>query len=176
MGRILTQIEIATPAVESAAGPRRYEAVIDGEEVLVDNLPSFLVTEPAIGRRMTEILAADAGLVDRASLICAVAQRFRDHSAELEELDALEVGRPLHIAESAVAVCHGIFDQHAQLAETLQPKCSTTASSSLRRSSKPMASWPESFRQLAAESFRAESALAVAAGNTVVLRPGNRPR
>jgi acyl-CoA reductase-like NAD-dependent aldehyde dehydrogenase len=169
---------------------------VDGKTVVPDDSSFFVVTDPATDRQIARVLASDATLVDRAvrsartafetdwrhrppreraALMRAVAERIRSHAAELVELETLEVGKPRLIARSDVNASHTRFDFFASLADSLHGEIidhGALASHTLYEPYGVVAgilpfNWPPNH-------FARKCAPALAAGNTVVIKPAEQ--
>ncbi|UJA21936.1 aldehyde dehydrogenase [Thermoleophilia bacterium SCSIO 60948] len=183
--------------MERSAGRERWGAMIGGE--WVEPTPSdetFGVTDPATGTEIARVIAGDAQLVDRAvadsrrafaewralpprergRLMRAVAAKIRDHVDELAALEALEVGKPKRDAlRFDVSFSHAGYDYFAGLADTLHGEILDQGAIEARVIYEPYGvvaailpfNWPPIH-------FTKKCAPALAAGNTVIVKPGEQ--
>ena len=170
---------------------------IGGRFLEVEGEQTFHVVEAATGRSMARVTAADDELVDRAvvdsrrayeevwrylspreraGLMRDVAQRIRDHADELAELVAREVGKPKRDALRVdVMSCHTSFDYYAGVADTVHGQILDQGPIEARVVYEPYGvvaailpfNWPPIH-------FSKKCAPALAAGNTVVIKPGEQ--
>ncbi|SAL13897.1 betaine-aldehyde dehydrogenase [Caballeronia peredens] len=157
----------------------------------------FHVDEAATGKRLGKVVSADEAMVDavvrdarrayvedwklrspreRAQLMQQVAAKIRAHADELAELEAREVGKPKRDAlRFDVSYCHACFDYFAGLADTLHGEILDQGAIEARVLFEPYGvvaailpfNWPPIH-------FAKKSAPALAAGNTVVVKPGEQ--
>jgi len=174
-----------------------WGAFIGGAFVEAGNLPTFAVHEPATGDEIARVVNADAAVVDRAvrdarrayentwrhmpprergHLLGKVAARIRANADELAELEAREVGKPRRDAQRFdVSFSHACFDYFAGLADTLHGEILNQGPIEARVVYEPYGvvaailpfNWPPIH-------FSKKSAPALAAGNTVVIKPGEQ--
>ncbi|QSY97941.1 aldehyde dehydrogenase (plasmid) [Rhizobium bangladeshense] len=178
--------------------PRKWSTILNGKATdVVTSAATFIVQDPARGEDIAEVQAADAALVDevvrdarrayendwrqrspreRAQLLQKVAAKIRDHVDELAELEALEVGKPKRDAlRFDVSYSHACFDYFAGLADTLHGEILDQGAIEARVLFEPYGvvaailpfNWPPIH-------FAKKSAPALAAGNTVVVKPGEQ--
>ncbi|MFC0439999.1 aldehyde dehydrogenase [Kutzneria buriramensis] len=175
----------------------RWGAFIGGEWVLPADGSWFSVLEPATGGHLAEVLAADEALVDRAvrvarrayegewgrltprergGLLRKVAGVIRQHADELAELEAREVGKPRRdAARFDVSFSSAGFDYFGGLADTLHGTILDQGAIEARVHYEPYGvvaailpfNWPPLH-------FTKKAAPALAAGNTVVIKPGEQ--
>ncbi|MES2183831.1 MAG: aldehyde dehydrogenase family protein [Pseudomonadota bacterium] len=157
----------------------------------------FTVEEAATAEPMGQVVSADAALVDRVvadsrrafetdwrnrsprdrgALLRQVAAKIREHADELAELEAREVGKPKRDAlRFDVSYCHACFDYFGGLADTLHGEILDQGAIEARILFEPYGvvaailpfNWPPIH-------FAKKSAPALAAGNTVVVKPGEQ--
>jgi acyl-CoA reductase-like NAD-dependent aldehyde dehydrogenase len=174
-----------------------WGAFIGGTFVEAGHLPTFAVHEPATGDEIARVVNADAAVVDRAvrdsrrayeqtwrhmpprergHLLGQVAARIRANADELAELEAREVGKPRRDAQRFdVSFSHACFDYFAGLADTLHGEILNQGPIEARVVYEPYGvvaailpfNWPPIH-------FSKKSAPALAAGNTVVIKPGEQ--
>jgi acyl-CoA reductase-like NAD-dependent aldehyde dehydrogenase len=158
---------------------------------------AFTVVEPATGSDLARVVNSDAGAVDaavtgaqrrfaqdwrwrspreRAGLLREVAARIREHVDELAELEAREVGKPRRDAQRFdISFSHAGFDYFAGLADTLHGEILDQGPIEARVVYEPYGvvaailpfNWPPIH-------FTKKCAPALAAGNTVVIKPGEQ--
>ncbi len=157
---------------------------------------TFAVIEPSTGQPFAEVAAATPVDVDaavgnsrhafaewralspreRGALMRQVAERIRDHVDELAELEAREVGKPRRDAQRFdVSFSHAAFDYFAGLADTLHGEILDQGPIEARILYEPYGvvaailpfNWPPIH-------FSKKCAPAIAAGNTVVVKPGEQ--
>lgn len=185
----------ATYGARPALDRPLWGALIDAETVITATCDTYQVTDPATGRPIATVLAADTTLVDaavrssrrafeewrqlapreRGRLMRAVAERIRTHAEELVELEVLEVGKPRIIAASDVTASHTRFDFFASLADTLHGEVIDHGALESRTVYEPYGvvagilpfNWPPNH-------FARKCAPAMAAGNTVVIKPAEQ--
>ncbi|WP_052409865.1 aldehyde dehydrogenase family protein [Paraburkholderia oxyphila] len=190
---------MALASIDRSTLSRPYwSAIVDGKAVEVDaNQPVFTVEEAATGKPLANVVSADEHLVDRvvrnsrhayesdwknrsprerAQLLRQVAAKIREHADELAELEAREVGKPKRDAlRFDVSYCHACFDYFAGLADTLHGEILDQGPIEARVLFEPYGvvaailpfNWPPIH-------FAKKSAPALAAGNTVVVKPGEQ--
>ena len=176
---------------------RLWGPYIGGRFVDVPGASQFDVIEAATGRAMAQVVAADDEIVDRAvtdsrrayeevwrylsprersALMRDVAQRIRDNANELAELVAREVGKPKRDALRVdVMSCHTSFDYYAGIADTVHGQILDQGPVEARVFYEPYGvvaailpfNWPPIH-------FSKKCAPALAAGNTVVIKPGEQ--
>src|SRR6266481_6214277 len=187
-----------TPSAETAgyAGRDVWGAFIGGEFAGAGGAETFAVMEPATGRQIARVVSGGADLVDRAvaearreygpwrdvsprergRLLRLVAATIRAHVEELAELEAREVGKPRRDAlRFDLSFCHAGFDYYAGLADTLHGEILDQGPIEARVVYEPYGvvaailpfNWPPIH-------FTKKSAPALAAGNTVVIKPGEQ--
>lgn len=174
-----------------------WQAYIGGASVAGDGAATFSVQEPATGRDIARVVAGDKSLVDRAvtdsrrafeddwrhrpprergRLLREVAARISAHADELAELEAWEVGKPKRDAyRFDVSFSHACFDYFAGLADTLHGEILNQGPIEARVVYEPYGvvaailpfNWPPIH-------FAKKCAPALAAGNTVVVKPGEQ--
>ena len=174
-----------------------WGAFIGGAFVEAGHLPTFAVHEPATGDEIARVVNADAAVVDRAvsdarrayeqtwrhmpprergHLLGQGAARIRANADELAELEAREVGKPRRDAQRFdVSFSHACFDYFAGLADTLHGEILNQGPIEARVVYEPYGvvaailpfNWPPIH-------FSKKSAPALAAGNTVVIKPGEQ--
>lgn len=172
-----------------------YGAFIAGSwEQLADE--RFPVLNPATGETIAEVDACGALAVDaavsaattafaqwrrlspreRGRLLRAAAQVIRDHAEELAELESRENGKPVRDAlQFDIAYASATYDYFAGLADTLTGEILEQGSIQAQVIREPYGvvgailpfNWPPIH-------FAAKSAPALAAGNTVVIKPGEQ--
>jgi acyl-CoA reductase-like NAD-dependent aldehyde dehydrogenase len=189
-------------AVTSSAGTAGYAgrevwgAFIGGAFVEAGDAETFAVMEPATGRQIARVVSGGADLVDRAvaearraygpwrdlsprergRLLRLVAAKIRAHVEELAELEAREVGKPRRDAlRFDLSYCHAGYDYYAGLADTLHGEIVDQGPIEARVIYEPYGvvaailpfNWPPIH-------FTKKCAPALAAGNTVVVKPGEQ--
>lgn len=157
----------------------------------------FIVEEAATAKPLGRVVSADEALVgrvvadsrqayendwrqrsprERAQLLHQVAAKIREHADELAELEAREVGKPKRDAlRFDVSYCHACFDYFAGLADTLHGEIIDQGAIEARVLFEPYGvvaailpfNWPPIH-------FAKKSAPALAAGNTVIVKPGEQ--
>jgi len=178
--------------------PRKWSTIFNGKATDgVTSAGTFKVQDPATGKDIAEVNGADAVLVDavvadarrayeedwrnrspreRAQLLHKVAAKIREHVDELAELEALEVGKPKRDAlRFDVSYSHACFDYFAGLADTLHGEILDQGAIEARVVFEPYGvvaailpfNWPPIH-------FAKKSAPALAAGNTVIVKPGEQ--
>jgi acyl-CoA reductase-like NAD-dependent aldehyde dehydrogenase len=157
---------------------------------------TFAVMEPATGRELARVVSGGAELAGRAvaearrafpawrdtpprergRLLRLVAAKIRAHAGELAELEAREVGKPRRDAlRFDISYCSAGFDYYAGLGETLHGEIIDQGPIEARVIYEPYGvvaailpfNWPPIH-------FTKKSAPALAAGNTVVIKPGEQ--
>ncbi|MGH3196694.1 MAG: aldehyde dehydrogenase family protein [Streptosporangiaceae bacterium] len=183
-------------ATSGYAGRAIWGAFIGGAFAEAGDEETFAVTEPATGRQLARVVSGGAGLVDRAvaqarraypawrdtpprergRLLRLVAAKIRAHAGELAELEAREVGKPRRDAlRFDVSYCSAGFDYYAGLGETLHGEIIDQGPIEARVIYEPYGvvaailpfNWPPIH-------FTKKCAPALAAGNTVVVKPGEQ--
>ncbi|MFF2632634.1 aldehyde dehydrogenase family protein [Microbacterium sp. NPDC058021] len=190
----------STPTAVNGSHPPlargRWSSFIDGRFVPGGPREVFDVHEPATGRVLATVEAADDALVDaavasaakaqrawaalppreRGALLRQVADRIRAHADELATLEAREVGKPKRDAgRFDVSFSHAAFDYFAGLADTLHGEILDQGPIEARVVLEPYGvvaailpfNWPPIH-------FAKKCAPALAAGNTVVIKPGEQ--
>ena len=182
--------------VNNLAG-RSWGAFVGGAWITPENATWFEVLEPATGESLGRVVAADDELVDRAikdarrayeedwrhrtarergTLMRKVAATIREHADELAELEAREVGKPRRDAlKFDVSFSSAGFDYYAGLADTLHGDLLDQGPIEARVTYEPYGvvaailpfNWPPIH-------FTKKSAPALAAGNTVIIKPGDQ--
>jgi acyl-CoA reductase-like NAD-dependent aldehyde dehydrogenase len=185
------------PLLFPATHREPWGAFVHGEWAETDGLDRFAVVEAATGERLADVAAADTVMVDRAvrsartayesqwrfmpprergALLRRVAAVIRDHANELAELEAREVGKPRRDAgRFDVSFSHASFDYFGGLADTLHGEILDQGPIEARILREPYGvvaailpfNWPPIH-------FAKKSAPALAAGNTVVIKPGEQ--
>ena len=187
------------PLVTRALFSRRplWGPFIGGRFVDVPAPVTFEVIEPASARAMATVVAASDEIVDQAvrdsrrayedvwrglspkergALMRQVAARIRDHAEEIAEICAREVGKPVRDALRVdVLSCHSSFDYYAGIAESIHGEILDQGPIEARVVYEPYGvvaailpfNWPPIH-------FSKKCAPALAAGNTVVIKPGEQ--
>lgn len=170
---------------------------IGGGFVDVPAPETFEVLEPASARPLATVVAASDEIVDQAvldarrayesvwrghspkergALMREVAARIREHAQEIAEICAREVGKPVRDAlRIDVLSCHSSFDFYAGVAESLHGEILDQGAIEARVVYEPYGvvaailpfNWPPIH-------FSKKCAPALAAGNTVVIKPGEQ--
>ena len=170
---------------------------IGGRFVDVPAAATFEVLEPACAEPLARVVAASDAIVDgavldarraydelwrglspkeRGALMRAVAARIRDHAEEVAEICAREVGKPVRDALRVdVLSCHSSFDYYAGIAESIHGEILDQGPIEARIAYEPYGvvaailpfNWPPIH-------FSKKCAPALAAGNTVVIKPGEQ--
>jgi acyl-CoA reductase-like NAD-dependent aldehyde dehydrogenase len=183
----------------TAAGSlgRIWGAFAGGKWVPEPDAPRFAVREPATGQLLALVEAStDAAVAsavadsrraydaqwrrttprERAGLMREAAAVIRAHAGELAETEAREVGKPRRDAlRFDISYCSAAFDYYAGLAETLHGEIVDSGPIEARVKYEPYGvvaailpfNWPPIH-------FSKKSAPALAAGNTVVIKPGEQ--
>ncbi len=173
-----------------------WSAFVAGEWVAPAGRPTFAVVEPATGRELARVVDADAELVasavadarralpawrdlaprERGRLLRSVAAIIREHLDELAELEAREVGKPRRDAlRFDLSFCHAGYDYYAGLADTLHGEILDQGPIEARVVYEPYGvvaailpfNWPPIH-------FTKKCAPALAAGNVVIVKPGEQ--
>jgi acyl-CoA reductase-like NAD-dependent aldehyde dehydrogenase len=179
-----------------SGGRAVWSAYVGGEWIDVGDRETFAVLEPATGREIGRVVDCDEQLVadavadsrrafgewsalaprERGRLLRLVAARIREHLKELAELEAREVGKPRRDAlRFDLSFCHAGFDYYAGLADTLHGEILDQGPIEARVVYEPYGvvaailpfNWPPIH-------FTKKSAPALAAGNTVIIKPGEQ--
>lgn len=170
---------------------------IDGAWASTEGLSTFDVMEPAIGTRLAQVAAADDAAVDaavrssraayeqvwsvmppreRGALLREVAAVIRKNADELAALEAREVGKPRRDAgRFDISFSHASFDYFGGLADSIHGEILDQGPIEARILYEPYGvvaailpfNWPPIH-------FAKKSAPALAAGNTVVIKPGEQ--
>jgi acyl-CoA reductase-like NAD-dependent aldehyde dehydrogenase len=190
-----------TATVSGAAKPgyprrERWGAFIGGAFTEVGDAETFAVMEPATGQQIARVISGGPDLVDRAvakarrafgpwrdrsprergRLLRLVAAKIRENVDELAELEAREVGKPRRDAlRFDLSYSHAGFDYYAGLADTLHGEIVDQGPIEARVIYEPYGvvaailpfNWPPIH-------FSKKCAPALAAGNTVVVKPGEQ--
>jgi len=178
------------------AGRDLWGAFIGGGFLEVGDAETFAVMEPATGRQLARVVNGGADLVDRAvadarraygpwrdtpprergRLLRLVAAKIRAHADELAELEAREVGKPRRDAAAFdISYSHAGYDYYAGIAETLHGEILDQGPIEARVIYEPYGvvaaimpfNWPPIH-------FTKKCAPALAAGNTVIVKPGEQ--
>jgi acyl-CoA reductase-like NAD-dependent aldehyde dehydrogenase len=173
-----------------------WGAFVGGNWVEVGDRETFGVVEPATGREIARVVNGDADLVadavadsrrafaewralaprERGRLLRLVAATIREHLDELAELEAREVGKPRRDAlRFDLSFCHAGYDYYAGLADTLRGEILDQGPIEARVVYEPYGvvaailpfNWPPIH-------FTKKCAPALAAGNTVIVKPGEQ--
>ena len=173
-----------------------WSAFIGGEWVSPGDRETFAVVEPATGEQLARVVDADAELVanavedscrafagwralaprERGRLLRSVAAVIREHLDELAELEAREVGKPRRDAlRFDLSFCHAGYDYYGGLADTLHGEILDQGPIEARIVYEPYGvvaailpfNWPPIH-------FTKKCAPALAAGNVVVVKPGEQ--
>ncbi|QKV80772.1 aldehyde dehydrogenase [Amycolatopsis sp. Hca4] len=175
----------------------RWGSFVGGKWVTPDAAPAFAVLEPATGNHLADVVEADAEVVDQAvrdarrayegewgrltprergGLLRKVAALIREHAEELGELEAREVGKPRRDAlRFDVSFSSAGFDYYGGLADTLHGDVLDQGPIEARVHYEPYGvvaailpfNWPPLH-------FTKKAAPALAAGNTIVIKPGEQ--
>ena len=183
-------------AAASYAGRERWGAIIGGAFVDAQDAGTFAVMEPATGQQLARVVNGGADLVDQAvavarraygpwrdtpprergRLLRLVAAKIRAHVDELAELEAREVGKPRRDAlRFDLSYCHAGYDYYAGLADTLHGEILDQGPIEAQVIYEPYGvvaailpfNWPPIH-------FTKKCAPALAAGNTVIVKPGEQ--
>ena len=174
-----------------------WASFIAGAFVDIEDAVQIPVLEAATGRPLAQVATANAITVDRAvndsraayedtwrdlspkergALLREVAALVREHADELAELVAREVGKPRRDARRVdIVSCHSGFDYYAGIAETVHGEILDQGPIEARVAYEPYGvvaailpfNWPPIH-------FAKKCAPALAAGNTVVVKPGEQ--
>ncbi|MDL9978780.1 aldehyde dehydrogenase family protein [Microbacterium sp. ASV49] len=175
-----------------------WASFIDGRfvDASAREADAFGVTEPATGRVLARVVPATDAEVEaavasaaaaqvgwaalspreRGTMLRAVAARIREHADELATLEAREVGKPKRDAgRFDISFSHAAFDYFGGLADTLHGELLDQGPIEARII-------PEAYGVVAAIlpfnwppiHFAKKSAPALAAGNAVVIKPGEQ--
>ena len=175
----------------------RSGAFVDGSWIESVEAEPFAIIEPATGEELARVAPSGRADVDaavasagrrfaedwrwrspreRGALLREVAARIRDHVDELAELEAREVGKPRRDAlRFDISFSHAAFDYFAGLADTLHGEILDQGPIEARIVYEPYGvvaailpfNWPPIH-------FSKKCAPALAAGNTVVIKPGEQ--
>jgi acyl-CoA reductase-like NAD-dependent aldehyde dehydrogenase len=174
----------------------RWASFIDGEFVDDGTGNVFDVHEPSTGDVLATVQPADVAVVDaavasaaraqrawgrmspreRGNMLRQVADRIRVHADELATLEAREVGKPKRdAARFDVSFSHAAFDYFAGLADTLHGELLDQGPIEARIVPEPYGvvaailpfNWPPIH-------FAKKCAPALAAGNAVIIKPGEQ--
>ena len=189
----------AGPPLTQALFSRRplWGPFVGGRFVEVPAAATFEVLEPATAQPIATVVAASDAVVDgavrdsrrayedvwgglspkeRGDLMRRVAARIRDHADEIAEICAREVGKPVRDARRVdVVSCHSSFDYYAGMAESIRGEILDQGPIEARVVYEPYGvvaailpfNWPPIH-------FSKKCAPALAAGNTVVIKPGEQ--
>ena len=191
-------VAAGAPATQALfSGRPLWGPFIGGEFLSVQAPETFEVLEPARAQPLATVVAASAEIVDRAvldsrgayedvwrnlspkergALMRQVAARIRDHADEIAEICAREVGKPVRDALRVdVLSCHSSFDYYAGIAESIHGEILDQGPIEARVVYEPYGvvaailpfNWPPIH-------FSKKCAPALAAGNTVVIKPGEQ--
>jgi acyl-CoA reductase-like NAD-dependent aldehyde dehydrogenase len=194
----MTESGAAAVAETGPASGRSWSAFIGGDWAGPTAAGgTFVVDEPATGLPLATVAASDpattaAAVADsrrafeqdwrgttpreRSALMRAVAGVIRDHAEELADLEAREVGKPRRDAlRFDVSYASTAFDYYGGLAETLHGEVIDSGPIEARVKYEPYGvvaailpfNWPPLH-------FSKKTAPALAAGNTVVIKPGEQ--
>jgi acyl-CoA reductase-like NAD-dependent aldehyde dehydrogenase len=186
------------PGAEAAScsGRELWGAFIGGAFVPAGDAETFAVMEPATGRQIARVVNGGADLVDRAvadarraygpwrdtsprergRLLRLVAAKIRANMAELAELEAREVGKPRRDAlRFDLSYSQAGYDYYAGLADTLHGEILDQGPIEATVLYEPYGvvaailpfNWPPIH-------FTKKCAPALAAGNTVIVKPGEQ--
>ena len=174
-----------------------WGAIIDGQWVVPEGTATYDVLEAANGRVLATVAAADTDLVnravasarhayettwrdlsprERAGYLRQVAALVREHADELAELCAREVGKPKRDALRVdVVSSHTNFDYYAGIADTIHGQLLHQGPVRAEVTFEPYGvvaailpfNWP-------VQHLAKKCAPALAAGNTVVVKPGEQ--
>ena len=182
--------EVVSPA-------RTAGAFVDGAWLEPGGDDGFAVVEPATGVELARVVACGRAEVEaavasakrrfesdwrwrspreRGTLLREVAARIREHVDELAELEAREVGKPRRDAQRFdISYSHAALDYFGGLADTLHGEIVDQGPIEARVVLEPYGvvaailpfNWPPIH-------FSKKCAPAIAAGNTVVIKPGEQ--
>jgi acyl-CoA reductase-like NAD-dependent aldehyde dehydrogenase len=187
---------LTTVGTSDYAQRRLWGAFIGGSFVDVAGAETFAVTEAATGLELGHVVSGGVGLVDQAvtaargafpfwrdtaprergRLLHLVAERIRSHLDELAELECREVGKPRRDAlRFDMSFCHAGYDYYAGIADTLHGEIVDQGPIETSVYYEPSGvvaailpfNWPPIH-------FTKKCAPALAAGNTVVVKPGEQ--
>lgn len=174
-----------------------WKAVIDGEQVDTAGGGRFTVEEPATGGHLAEVVAGTSEDVDRAVASARAAARagwarlpavpramalrqvaatIREHAEELATLEAREVGKPIHQSRNFDVPFSSVgFEFFAGLSDKVHGEYIPQGPIDAYTVREPVGvvaaiipfNWPPIH-------FAAKVAPALAAGNTVVIKPGEQ--
>jgi|TARA_B110000503_G_scaffold21953_1_gene33620 acyl-CoA reductase-like NAD-dependent aldehyde dehydrogenase len=174
-----------------------WTSIVDGKKVFPKNQTSFAVHEPPTGLEIAQVVNADAEVVaaavassrhafentwgvmsprERGAILRQVARKLQENAEELADLEAMEVGKPKRDAgRFDVAFSHACFDYFAGLTDTLHGEILDQGPIEARIVYEPYGvvaailpfNWPPIH-------FAKKSAPALAAGNTVIIKPGEQ--
>ena len=168
-GRFLEVAGAATFEVLEAATGHVMATVVAASDEVVD----LAVTD---ARRAYETVWGQLSPKERSMLMHEVAVRVREHAEELGELVAREMGKPKRDAVRVdVTSCHTGFDYYAGVAETVHGEILDQGIVEARITYEPYGvvaailpfNWPPIH-------FAKKCGPALAAGNTVVIKPGEQ--
>jgi acyl-CoA reductase-like NAD-dependent aldehyde dehydrogenase len=191
-------VGITTPVTQALLSARPlWGPFIGGRFVEAEAPETFDVIEAATARPIAGVVSASDEIVDaavrdsrraydevwratspkeRGVLMRAVAARIREHADEIAELCAREVGKPVRDALRVdVLSCHSSFDYYAGIAESVHGEILDQGPIEARVHYEPYGvvaailpfNWPPIH-------FSKKCAPAIAAGNTVVIKPGEQ--
>lgn len=192
----MTSIPAAMADIHPPLARRRWNCFIDGQFLPDGSRDVFDVHESATGEVLATVEAADEVVVDaavasaakaqrawaalspreRGTVLRQVADRIRAHADELATLEAREVGKPKRDAgRFDVSFSHAAFDYFAGLADTLHGELLDQGPIEARVVLEPYGvvaailpfNWPPIH-------FAKKCAPALAAGNAVVIKPGEQ--
>lgn len=182
---------------DQAHAPLRVSGLFVGGQFLDDgSATTFSVEEPATGATIAHVTNASEADVDRAvrgardafqawrdrsprergQILREVAAHIRKHVDELAEIEAREVGKPRRDAlRFDLSFCHACFDYFGGLADTIHGEILDQGPIEARISYEPYGvvaailpfNWPPIH-------FSKKCAPALAAGNTIVIKPGEQ--
>jgi acyl-CoA reductase-like NAD-dependent aldehyde dehydrogenase len=192
------QSQSRTAVTDELLGQRPvWGPFISGSFIDPKDVPQFPVHEPANGRPLVYIATADTATVDRAvrdsrtayeagwrdlsprergGLLREVGAVIREHADELAEITAREVGKPMRDARrNDIVSCYTNFDYYGSIADTLRGEIIDQGPIEARINYEPYGvvaailpfNWPPIH-------FAKKCAPALAAGNTVVVKPGEQ--
>ena len=174
-----------------------WTSIVDGKKVFPKNQTSFAVHEPPTGLEIARVVNADAEVVatavassryafentwrdmsprERGAILRQVATKLQENAEELADLESMEVGKPKRDAgRFDVAFSHACFDYFAGLADTLHGEILDQGPIEARIVYEPYGvvaailpfNWPPIH-------FAKKCAPALAAGNTVIIKPGEQ--
>jgi acyl-CoA reductase-like NAD-dependent aldehyde dehydrogenase len=187
-----------TASTDTSGRPRRnvWGAFIGGAFVDVAEAETFAVNEAATGLELAQVVSGGADLVDRAvaaaraafpdwrdtsprergRMLRQVAERIRAHIDELADLETREVGKPRRDAlRFDLSYCHAGYDFYAGLADTLHGEIVDQGPIETSVFYEPYGvvaailpfNWPP-------VHFAKKCAPALAAGNAVIVKPGEQ--